>query len=75
MGKKPRLDPGQIEVVDDACARIYASKSPAERLKIASGMWRSARKLLTQSIKSQYPQWSEQEVRREIIRRLSHGAV
>jgi hypothetical protein len=75
MKKKLRLDTGQIEVIDDVCARIYASKSPAERLKIASGMWRSAKKLLTLSIKSQYPHWSEQEVCREVIRRLSHGAL
>lgn len=75
MKKKLRLDTGQIEVVDDACARVYASKSPSERLKIASGMWRSAKKLLALSVKSQYPHWSEQEVSREVIRRLSHGAL
>jgi hypothetical protein len=75
MKKKLRLDTGQIEVIDDACARIYASKSPAERLKIASGMWRSAKKLLTISIKFQYPQWSEQEVNREVSRRLLHGSL
>ena len=73
MKKKLRLDAGQIEVVDDASARIYASKSPAERLKIASGMWRSAKRLLTLAVKSQNPQWSEQQVCREVIRRLSHG--
>lgn len=75
MKKKLRLDAGQIEVIDDACARIYASKSPAERLKIASGMWRSAKKLLTLAIKSQYPHWSEPEVGHEVIRRLSHGSL
>ncbi len=75
MKKKLRLDTGQIEVIDDDCARIYASKSPSERLRIASGMWRSAKKLLTLAIKSQYPHWNEQEVCREVIRRLSHGAL
>lgn len=64
MKKKLRLDAGQIEVIDDACARIYASKSPAERLKIASGMWRSAKQLLAAAIKSQHPYWNEQEVSR-----------
>ncbi|MCU0285684.1 MAG: hypothetical protein MUF15_04725 [Acidobacteria bacterium] len=75
MKKKLRLDAGQIEVVDDACARIYASKSPAERLKIASGMWRSAQKLLMLSIKSQYPHWSDQEICSEVIKRISHGTL
>lgn len=75
MNNKLRLDTGQIEVIDDACARIYASKSPVERLKIASGMWRSANKLITLAVKSQYPHWSEQEVCHEVIRRLSHGAL
>ena len=75
MKKKLRLDAGQIEVIDDPCAQIYASKSPAERLRIASGMWRSAKKLITLSVKSQYPHWSEQEVCREVNRRLSHGAL
>lgn len=75
MKNKLRLDPGQIEVIDDASAQIYASKSPAERLRIASGMWRSAKKLITASVKSQYPHWSDQEISREVIRRLSEGDV
>jgi len=75
MKKELRLDAGQIEVIDDVSARIYASKTPVERLKIASGMWRSAKKLLTASLKSQYPEWNEAEISREVIKRLSHGAI
>ena len=32
-----------MEIVDDRVAEILRSKSPAERLAIADGMWRFAR--------------------------------
>lgn len=71
--KAPR--PEDIEVVDDAMARIYASKTGAERLAIAHGMFRSASSMLRSHLRSEHPDWSEQKIGRETVRRLSHGAV
>lgn len=70
-----RLDERQIEVVDDRVADILRKKTSEERLKIASGMWRSARIQLSSSLGSLHPDWSKEQVEREVIRRLSHGAA
>lgn len=70
-----RLDDGQIEVVDDVMAGILKKKAPAERLKIAFDMWHSARVQLFYFIKSLHREWDEEKIRKEVARRLSHGAV
>jgi hypothetical protein len=61
--------------VDDQMVEILRKKTPAERLAIAFGLWRSARLILTGCLKSLHPEWDEEKVRREVVRRLSHGAV
>lgn len=72
---KMRLDPGQIEVIDDDMAEIFRQKTPAERLAIVHGMWRSARQMILAILRSEHPDWTEQEILKETARRLSHGAV
>ena len=64
-----------VEVIDDAMAQVLRLKTGAERLRIASGMYAFARKALLAHIRTQHPQWTEGEVRRETSRRLSHGAI
>jgi hypothetical protein len=49
--------------------------TPAQRLAIAHGMWRSARDMLTNLMRSEHPDWSDDQVGHEVARRLSHGAV
>lgn len=71
----PRPRPEDIEVVDDAMAHVYAAKTGAERLAIASGMFRSAREMLLSHLRTAHPDWSEERVHREAARRLSHGTV
>ena len=70
---KPRN--ATIEVMDDAMAEILRKKTPAERLAIAFGLWRSARIILSGSLKSLHPDWDEERIQQEVARRLSHGAV
>jgi len=67
--------PEDVEVIDDEMARLYASKTGAERLAIASGMFSSARRMLTSHLRAEHPEWSDERIRREAARRLSHGAV
>lgn len=64
-----------IEAVDDVMASIYKNKAPLERLRIAFGLWRSTIILLSNSLRSLHPDWSEQRIERETARRMSHGAV
>ncbi len=68
----PRPDP---EVVDDRMAEILRRKTPQERLAIMAGLWRLARRLVTASVRMMHPEWEEAEIRREVARRMSHGAV
>ncbi len=70
-----RLDNGQIECIDDTMAEVYKQKSPAERIKIASDMRQSARRLLNDSIRAFHPEWPEEKIQKEITGRLSHEAV
>ena len=66
---------GDIEVVSDEMAAVLRSKSGAERLAIASGMYQSARQMLVSHLRSVHPDWDGRQIDREAARRLSHGAV
>ena len=70
-----RLDPGQIEVVDDTMAEILRRKTPAERIRIGFTLWTSARKMLITHLKKTHPEWNNDRVEKEVVRRLSHGAI
>lgn len=69
------VDPRKIEVIDDATAAMLRSKTVAEKLAMLDQMWVFARELVTAGVKDQHPEWSELQVRREVARRMSHGAV
>ena len=64
-----------VEVLDDEMAAVLQQKTPAERLAIAFGLWRSARVLLRGQLRSLHPDWSEDRLDGEVARRLSRGAV
>ena len=73
MSRQVRLDPRNVEIVDEDVARILRTKTGAERLRIAFGMWASARRMLKSMLTADHPDWSEEQVREEVGRRLSHG--
>lgn len=64
-----------IEVMDDAMADLLRRKTEVERLQIAGRMWRSARVILRGAIRTEHPDWTADQVEREIARRISHGVV
>lgn len=70
-----RAEPRHIEVVDDRMAEILRRKSGAERLRIAFGLFSSARRMLLSMLRTEHPDWSEEQVIGEAARRLSHGAI
>jgi len=65
---------GAIEVIDDEMARVLRAKTGAERLRIASGMYAAARRMLMSSLAAEHPDWDRRQVMEETARRLSHGA-
>jgi hypothetical protein len=67
------IDPRRIEVMDDRVAEIMRRKTPAEKLAMASGMWRSAYTMVYHSLKQQNESWSEDELKRQTARRMLRG--
>jgi hypothetical protein len=62
-----------VEVVEPDMAAILRQKTEAERLRIAWGMWKSARDMLRHLLRAEHHDWSEAAVQQEAARRLAHG--
>lgn len=70
-----RLDPGQIEVVDDAVAEVLRRKTPAERVAMIAGSQRTARLILKSAIRRRHSDWSDVQLDREVAARLLNGTT
>jgi hypothetical protein len=70
---KWRLDAGQIEVVDEDVAAVLRKKTPAERIALAAAAHRMARALLAGQIRARHADWTDEQVQREVARRLIGG--
>ena len=76
MPPPPRkLEPRNIEVMDDQMAAVLRAKTGAQRLQIADRMFAFAREHVMARLRQEHPNWPEDQLRREVARRLSHGAV
>jgi Arc/MetJ family transcription regulator len=68
-----RLDPGQIEVVDDAIAVVLRTKTPGQRLAMMFAANRTMRLMLEGSIARENQDWTRKQVLVEVARRMSGG--
>jgi len=73
--KNMPIDPRNIEVIDEEMAAVFRAMTGAQRLKIASDMFDSARRMILSHLAAEHPDWDEQRLQQETARRLSHGAV
>ena len=62
-----------IEVVDDQMAEILRRKTPAEKVAMIAAAHRAARMLAAAGVRFQHPDWSEQQIQAEALRRVSGG--
>src|SRR5262245_34946617 len=62
-------------VLDDAMAAVLRTKTPAERLQIAFRLWAFARDTIQETLRRNHPDWTEDEITRQVAHRMSHGAV
>jgi hypothetical protein len=62
----------RIEVMDHQLADVLRQKTPAERLAIAWGMWESANYMLTNLVRSEHAEWTDEQIKREVVQRLAH---
>ncbi len=60
------MDPEMVEVL--------RAKSGAERLAIAFGLFRSARRMIASKLQAEHPDWEEEELQREVARRIASGS-
>ena len=65
----------RFEMLDEAMVAVLRAKTPAERLAISNGMWRSARRMIEAILRKEHPDWPAEAIQRETARRMSHGAV
>ena len=70
-----RVDPRNFEAMDDEMAEVLRAKTDGERLQIAFRMFSFARRMILSNLRAEHPDWSEEQIRRETARRISHGAV
>jgi hypothetical protein len=52
----------------------YRRMTPQERLQISFRLYALTRTLVRQGVKSQHPDWSEEEIQAEVARRFRLGA-
>jgi hypothetical protein len=71
--KTLRLDPGQIEVIDDRIAEIMKKKSGQERLNMVWEAWSFFRKRIRVYLKNRHPEWTEAQIQKEIFNRVTYG--
>lgn len=67
------MNPLQVDHIEPEMVRMLREKTPAERLAIANGMWRSARDMLRNLLRAEHPEWSDDEVDAAVARRLADG--
>jgi hypothetical protein len=63
-----------IEIVDEAVARILRTKTPADKLEMVFEANRTARLLIEGALRTWHPGWTDDEINREIARRMSGAA-
>jgi len=71
MGCKPI----KYDVVDEAMVAVLREKTERERLEMGFAMWRFARDLMRSAIAAEHSDWTDEQVQREVAKRMSHGAV
>lgn len=65
------MNPLQIDHIEPEMVRILREKTPAERLAITNGMWRSARDMLRNLLRAEHPDWSDEQVDAAVARRMA----
>lgn len=70
---KWRLDDGQIEVVDDAVAEVLRHKTHAERIGMVFAANRTMRLRIEGFLRSLHPDWTDERINLEVVRRMSYG--
>ncbi len=64
-----------VEIVDDSLAAVLRAKSPAEKIQMIGAANRTARILAAAGIRFLHPDWTEDQVHDELVRRVYGGTT
>ena len=70
-----RLDAGQIEVVDEDVAACLRRMTPGQKLAQIDEANRASRMMMAAGIRLRNPGWTDEQVQREVARRLLHDPI
>ena len=65
------IDPRRIELIDPAVVAVLRKMWPYERIALAADAFETARQLLQAQVMRTHPDWPEEQVRREVARRIA----
>ena len=68
------IQPLRIEVINDQMAEILRAKTPVEKVAMICAANRTARFLATAGVRHQHPDWTETQIKSEVIKRVCGGA-
>ena len=68
--KYERLKSINVELIDDDMVAMFRSKTPAEKVEMIAAANRTARVLAAAGIRFIHPDWSEDQIQKEVIRRV-----
>jgi hypothetical protein len=66
-------DPSKWKMVDDATVEVLRRMTPGERLAIANDLCRMARRSLWAQAENDHPDWTAEQISREVARQISLG--
>jgi len=69
-----REEDGPDDLEDERMTAVLRSKTGAERLRIASGMFAAARRMLASHLAAERPDWDARRIQDEVARRIAGGA-
>ncbi len=64
----------RIELPDEKMIAVLQTMTPARRLETAFYLARLAKKMMWAQAVSSHPEWTEQQIREEVARRILRGA-
>ncbi|MCY2925607.1 MAG: hypothetical protein NT031_09225 [Planctomycetota bacterium] len=68
-----RLDDGQIEVIDEAQAKVLRGKTPAQRVAMVGQCNRTMRLLIQARLQARHPDWTDEQLAAGVARRMRGG--
>ncbi len=68
-----RIDESRIEVVDDKVAEILRKKTGLERLEMVWDSWTLFCQRMEAHLRGIHPEWTSDEIQKEIVKRVLSG--